>query len=63
MNYHISTEVDSNSTWRQVPSGTWGPPAMTHAKLEKIERVLQISKHHLYKSREKLEYGLDDRFG
>ena len=44
---HISTEVDSNITWRQVPSGTLGSPAMTHAKWGKsVERDYQISKQH-----------------
>ena len=30
--YHISTEMDCNTTWRQVSPGTSGPLAETHAK-------------------------------
>ena len=30
--YFLSTEVEINTTWRQMFSGTRGPPAETHAK-------------------------------
>ena len=43
--YHISSEVDSDTTWQQVSSGTQGLPAATHVN-GKLEQDIQISKQH-----------------
>ena len=60
--YFISTEVDRNTPWRQVSSGTH----MIHQQRQmpsgknKLERDFQISK---YQSEKKIDNGLDYRFG
>ena len=47
--YFISTEVDRNTPWRQVSSGTRMVHQQRHmpSGKDKLERDFQISKHHL----------------
>ena len=53
LQYFISTEVDRNTPWRQVSSGTRMVHQQRHMPSgETLERDFQISKHHLKSQRE-----------
>ena len=62
--YFISTEVDRNTPWRQVSSGTHMVHQQRHmpSGKNKLKQDFKISKQHL-KSERKFDNGQYDRFG